>query len=83
MLYEVITDYSRVGVTASRKTGNAVHRNRIKRVVREFVRLHRPWLNYGADISVIAKKGAARLDYAAVCCELGGLFRDEDSYNFV
>jgi len=68
---------SRIGITASRKTGNAVHRNRIKRRVREFFRQHRVSLQSGVDISVIAKKGAARLDYAAVCCELGGFFRDE------
>ena len=76
---------TRIGITASRKTGNAVVRNRIKRLVREFFRSHQAILVHATDISVIAKKGAARLDYAAVCSELGGLFhdvgliRDEDS----
>jgi len=68
---------ARFGITASRKTGNAVARNRIKRLVREFVRLHQDWFGTGVVVSVIAKRGAARLDYAAVSCELGGLFRDE------
>lgn len=67
---------TRIGITASRKVGNAVVRNRIKRLVREFFRCHHEVLINGIDISVIAKKGAARLDYAAVCSELGGLFHD-------
>lgn len=68
---------TRIGITASRKTGNAVVRNRIKRLVREFFRCHQEKLINGTDISIIAKKGAARLDYAAVCSELGGFFHDE------
>lgn len=67
----------RLGITASRKTGNAVVRNRIKRLVREYFRNHRSLFHSGADISVIAKQSAARLDYASTCSELGGLFHDE------
>jgi len=68
---------TRIGITASRKTGNAVTRNRIKRQIREFFRTCHVGVDRGYDVSVIAKQGAARLDYAAVSCELGGLFHDE------
>ena len=70
-------DTVRIGITASRKTGNAVARNRIKRLVREYFRRHQNNFQPGLDLSVIAKNGAARLDYVALSGELGGLFRDE------
>ena len=48
----------RLGITASRKVGNAVVRNRIKRMVREFFRHHQHLLE-PRDIVVIARSAAA------------------------
>lgn len=48
----------RLGITVTKKIGNAVVRNRIKRLVREWVRLH-GWIPAGWDVVVIAKEGAA------------------------
>lgn len=61
---------TRLGVTASRKVGGAVVRNRIKRLVREFFRTHYRMLPEGKDLSIIAKPRAASLDYPDVCREL-------------
>jgi ribonuclease P protein component len=61
---------SRAGVTVSRRVGNAVLRNRVKRRVREFFRLHRRDLPVARDFVCIAKSGAERLSYAEIAREL-------------
>lgn len=60
---------ARIGITASRKVGNAVQRNRIKRLVREFFRLNKPLFRH-ADYNVIARRGADRLSLEEVAREL-------------
>jgi ribonuclease P protein component len=54
--------------------GNSVVRNRVKRRLREFVRLNRRELAAARDFVVIAKPGAARLSYAELVAELRGPF---------
>jgi len=49
-------DASRLGITVTKKTGNAVVRNRIKRLVRETFRKNRHILTQNYDLSVIAKR---------------------------
>jgi ribonuclease P protein component len=51
--------------------GNAVRRNRIKRLIREFFRLHKAHFSQGYDIVIIAKKDASYLDLGRVEEELG------------
>jgi ribonuclease P protein component len=62
---------ARLGITVSKKIGIAVTRNRVKRRVRECfrLRLRREVPAFG-DLVVIARAGAAKLDYAALCHEL-------------
>jgi ribonuclease P protein component len=49
----------RLGITVTKKVGNAVVRNRIKRLIREWMRLH-DWVPTGWDMVVVAKESAAR-----------------------
>jgi ribonuclease P protein component len=50
----------RVGITTSKKVGKAVERNRIKRLLREYLRRH-AWVPAGLDVVIIAKRSAAEL----------------------
>lgn len=65
----------RLGITASRKVGSAVVRNRVKRRVREWFRRRRSELPEARDIVVIARAGAADLDQRATEAELDGVAR--------
>ena len=51
-------EYSRLGLSIGRKVGNAVQRNRWKRVIRECFRKQRRQLPSGLDIIVRPRKGA-------------------------
>ena len=68
---------SRLGITVSRKIGNAVTRNRAKRFIREFYRHHKDSFPQGYDIIVAARKGAGNLDLRKISEELGALVRDK------
>ena len=63
---------SRFGFSVSRRVGNAVVRNRLKRRLREMFRLHRHELAPARDFVVIAKPGAASLSYEDLVQELRG-----------
>jgi len=56
----------RLGITVPKKTGKAVERNRIKRLVREVFRRERGSLPDGCVLVVNAKRDASRLDFEGV-----------------
>ena len=54
-----VCPHGRLGLTVTKKVGNAVVRNRIKRLLREWLRLH-GWVPPGWDMVLVAKDSAAR-----------------------
>lgn len=66
-------DNSRLGITVTRKVGNAVQRNRLKRLTREFYRQTRNKYSK-CDYSIIAKRGSSLLSSSEINTELNTLF---------
>jgi ribonuclease P protein component len=64
----------RVGFTVGRVLGGAVERNRIKRRLRESVRLGWPGIRVPVDVVVNPKKSVLKLEFAELGNELGRAF---------
>ena len=64
----------RIGFTVGRALGGAVQRNRMKRKLREAVRLSRPWPDIDVDVVVNPKKGLLTLPLDAVLNEIRQAF---------
>jgi ribonuclease P protein component len=61
--HESRTDRFRLGISASSKLGGAVVRNRMRRMIKEIVRLNADKLNSGLDLILIVRKPALTLPY--------------------
>ena len=63
-------DISRFGWSIKKALGNAVRRNRIRRRLREIVRLHRQEIAPGWDIVIHPRSSAATAEFSALTEEL-------------
>jgi len=65
--------FNRLGITVSPKVGNAVKRNRVRRLIKENYRLL-PGDFSGYDIVIVARKSAAFSDYYEIKKDLLDIF---------
>jgi ribonuclease P protein component len=67
---------ARVGFTVSGKVGNAVERNRLRRQLREIVRLSAATsLNAGSDYVLVGRRAAFDIPFAKLTVDFAGALR--------
>ena len=73
---------NRIGITVNAKLAHAVHRNRVRRQLREIYRLNAPALKTGYDIIIVARTRCVGAEYAKMdraflsACEKLGLMKE-------
>lgn len=65
---------TRLGITVTKKIGNAAARNRIKRFTREYYRVNRHKITGDWDINIIARKEAVALSSDQAFSSLRNIF---------
>lgn len=76
-------EYSRMGLSVSKKMGNAVTRNRIRRYIKEAITMMEDKLQLGNDYIIISRKASVDMDFHQVKSSLqhvlkrAGVFKDK------
>ncbi|RKO65512.1 ribonuclease P protein component [Desulfofundulus salinus] len=65
----------RFGFSVSKKTGKAVVRNRVRRVLREICRLNEDWFPHDHDVVIIARREAVGKNFHDLAGQLYNLAR--------
>ena len=73
-------EHSRFGFAASKRIGKAVVRNRVRRRMREAVRLRRVLIAEGWDIVFIARSAIGHASYAEIAQDVENLLRRANLY---
>lgn len=74
------TDDLKIGFSISKKVGNAVVRNRVRRLIKEAFRNEFPLLK-GYDIVFVARVRSSQADYHEITKSLKFIFRRIDIFN--
>lgn len=64
---------NKLGITVSKSRGNAVVRNRTKRIIREAYRVFHPFVKEGYIIVIVARQPCVNAHLSVVTSELEGL----------
>ncbi|MBO5870547.1 MAG: ribonuclease P protein component [Clostridia bacterium] len=63
-------DLNKLGITVSKNRGNAVKRNRAKRIIREAYRVFHPFIKEGHIIVIVARQPCVEAHVSVVVSEL-------------
>lgn len=72
---------NKLGIVVSRKVGRSVKRNQIKRYIREFYRLNRPYFRENGALVVVAHVGLAEWSHQQIDAELTRLLKSGNILN--
>lgn len=64
---------TKLGITVSKSRGNAVKRNRVKRIIREAYRVFHPFIKEGNIIVIVARQPCVDAHVSVVVSELEAL----------
>jgi len=73
---KILDNYFAVGVVVSKKVGNAVKRNKVKRRVKAFLREHVELHPTGVELVIIAKSQAGNAGWEKIKDDLTQLFKN-------
>ena len=65
--------FNRLGIVVKKEIGLATYRNRVKRYLREYFRLHKDQIKGSFDLIILVKKGCKITRYREVEEELRGI----------
>lgn len=74
-------DYNRLGITVSKKIGNSVERNRVKRLIKESYRINHTSYKCGYDIIFIARLSIKNTSFENVESALKHLMKKNNFVN--
>jgi len=74
-IYENKLGYIRLGIVVSKKIGNSVKRNRVRRLIRESYRKYEDNIKTGFDYVFLARKGDTLPDYCSIKKEMNYLLK--------
>jgi ribonuclease P protein component len=75
------TEVSRIGISVTKKTGNSVKRNRVKRRIREAIRRNASFLPRGEDIVIVARRGCEEASFADIEKDIRKLSKGKSGEN--